>query len=390
MEEATFGTESGSWKVKVGFGLRVGAKALLLFVIANLLFGLLHPNAELGRISAYNVLFPGRQRLPYGDIPEKAYNISLYNLEAMFASQKLWNGKKPKDEYRVILIGDSSTWGFLLTPEQTLSAYLNKEHLVLPNGKKVRVYNLGYPVMSLTKDLLILSYAMKFEPDMIVWPLTLESFPYDKQLFSPLLQNNPEPVRTLIMDYDLNLDPQDPVLNTPSYWDNSIIGSRRDLADLVRFQLYGVLWAATGIDQEIPQDYAKRQEDLSANESFHDLFPPHLKETDLALEVLSAGVSMAGSVPVIFINEPMFISQGQNSQIRYNYFYPRWAYDDYRSLMIEKSSANNWHYWDFWDSIPPSEFTNTAIHLTPDGCQQFARLVAQAVLSVASSTNVNQ
>ncbi len=55
----------------------------------------------------------------------------------------------------------------------------------------MRAYNLGYPVMSLTKDLLILDYAQRYQPDLIIWAVTLESFPYDKQLFPPLLQNNP-------------------------------------------------------------------------------------------------------------------------------------------------------------------------------------------------------
>ncbi len=57
----------------------------------------------------------------------------------------------------------------------------------LSGGKHVRFYNLGYPVMSLAKDLLLLSYAQSYQPDLIVWLVTLESFPYDKQLFPPLV-----------------------------------------------------------------------------------------------------------------------------------------------------------------------------------------------------------
>ena len=38
----------------------------------------------------------------------------------------------------------------------------------------------------------------------------------------------------------------------PTFWDRTLIGARRPLADLLRLQLYGVLWAATGIDQDIP------------------------------------------------------------------------------------------------------------------------------------------
>ncbi len=108
------------------------------------------------------------------------------------------------------------------------------------------------------------------------------------------------------------------------------MGARRPLADLFRLQLYGVLWAATGIDQDIPASYTPLQKDLENDLSFHNLTPPHLTVNDLAFDVLSAGVNLAQPAPVLLINEPMFISQGQNSQVRYNFYYPRWAYDEYR------------------------------------------------------------
>lgn len=366
------------------FARNVLVKALLLFLAANLLFGLTAPLPFLGRISAYNHLFPGRERLPYGDDPQQAYNLSLFQLDAMFASHELAAGPKPADEFRVLLIGDSSTWGFLLQPDQTLAAEINKAGDVLQDGRTVRVYNLGYPVMSLTKDLLILSYAMRYQPDLILWPVTLESFPYDKQLFPPLLQHNAGPVRDLIQQYHLELNPQDPNLLTSSFWERTIIGSRRPLADLLRLQLYGVMWAATGIDQYIPDTYTPRMEDLPADESFHNLNPPHLIASDLAFDVLQAGVNLAGKTPVVFINEPMFISQGENSNIRYNFYYPRWAYDDYRQLLSDQSKENGWNYRDMWNTVDNSEFTNSAVHLTPRGEAQFAAQVRSVILEMAN------
>jgi hypothetical protein len=77
----------------------------------------------------------------------------------------------------------------------------------------------------------------------------------------------------------------------------------------------------------------------------------------------------------------MFISHGENSDIRYNFFYPRWAYDDYHNLMEETSIENGWQYIDMWDTIDPSEFTNSAVHLSPEGTRQFAQAIGQAILS---------
>jgi hypothetical protein len=358
-------------------------KGLALFVLVNLVFAWAQPLAALGRLSAYNRLFPGRLRLPYADDPSRSYSLSLFNLEAMFASHEIEAGAKPAGEYRVVFIGDSSTWGYLLPPTQTPAAYINAAGHTLAGGRRVRAYNLGYPVMSLTKDLLILSYAMRYQPDLIVWPLTLESFPNDKQLFPPLLLNNPGPVGELIQAYGLNLDPGDIPRREHSFWGQTLAARRRDLADLLRLQLYGPLWAATGIDQNLPETYTPRLEDLSADLSFHDLQPPRLLAEDLAFDVLEAGLELAGETPVLLVNEPMFISHGQNSDLRYNFFFPRWAYDDYRQMMAERSQASGWNYIDLWNRVPATEFTNSAVHMTPEGTELFARLVGEAILKVA-------
>ena len=119
----------------------------------------------------------------------------------------------------------------------------------------------------------------------------------------------------------------------PTRWDQTLIGQRRAIADWFRLQLYGVLWAATGVDQFYPEKYDPPQRDLSADESFYGLEPPTLNESDLAFDVLEAGVKLAGGVPVLFVNEPIYLSDGQNSDIRYNFYYPRWIFDQYRQAM---------------------------------------------------------
>jgi hypothetical protein len=370
-----------------GFALRVVAKAAVLFIVVNLAWAGLNPLPALSQLSAYNGLFPGRPRLPYGEDPAVAYNLSLFELDAMFAAHELSAGPKPADEYRVLLIGDSSVWGFLLRPEDTLAARLNAAHLTAPGGKKVRVYNLGYPVMSLAKDLLLLdTAARRYQPDLIVWLVTLESFPADKQLSHPLLQHNPEVVRQLIQRYQLRLDPQDKNFIQRTFWGQTLVGQRRELADVLRLQLYGVMWAATGIDQNYPATYDRTQSDFEAGDTaFHDLKSPPLTANDLAFDLLAAGVRAAGPAPVLFVNEPIFISQGKNSDIRYDFFYPRWAYDDYRRLLAEQSQKQGWDYLDVWDLVPPSEFTNSPVHLTPVGSQLLADKVAGRLLAIATA-----
>ncbi len=366
------------------FLLNVVVKALLLFALVDVLVAVVDPLPWLGRLSAYNVVLPGRLRLPYGDAPDLDYNLSLFQLDAMFASQQ---AARPKaaDEYRVLLMGDSSVWGWLLPPGQTLAAQLDAAHYSTTSGKHVRFYNLGYPILSLTKDLLLLSMVQRYQPDLIVWPVTLESFPADKQLFPPLVQHNPERMRELIARYHLSLNPNDPTFVNPSFWDRTLIGRRRDVADLLRLQLYGVEWAATGIDQNVPATYTPLSVDLAADTSFHGLQPPHLAAGDLAFDVLEAGLAEAGPVPVLLVNEPIFVSGGQNSDIRYNFFYPRWAYDDYRQLLGDQARTSGWHYLDLWQAAGNDQFTDSPIHLTAAGNARLAAQLAAPILALANA-----
>jgi len=365
------------------FLLNVVIKALLLFALVDLLVALIDPLPALGRLSAYNTLLPGRLRLPYGDAPDQDYNLSLFQLDAMFASHEVAR-PKAANEYRVLLVGDSSVWGWLLPAQDTLAAQLNRVLPASAAGKQVRVYNLGYPILSLTKDLLLLSLVQRYQPDLIVWMVTLESFPADKQLFPPIVQNNAARMRDLIARYHLKLDPNDPSFVSPTFWDRTLIGRRRDLADLLRLQLYGVEWAATGIDQAIPATYTPRTVDLEADASFHGLQPPHLAAGDLALDVLEAGVSEAGAVPVLITNEPTFVSDGQNSDIRYNFFYPRWAYDDYRQLLAAEAKSHGWRYLDLWDAVGNDQYTDSPIHLSAVGNARLAAKLSGPILDVAN------
>lgn len=346
-------------------------KAVVLFVLCNAAV-LFIRDFPLGSASLYNFVFPGRERFPFGETRE-SYNLSLFNMDAMFASHVLAGVEKTPEEYRVLLIGDSSVWGTLLTPGQTLAGQLNGS-AIPACGKTVRAYNLGYPTISLTKDLMILDQAKKYQPDMVIWLTTLEAFPQDKQLTSPIVANNAERVEALITNYQLPMSPNDPALVQPSTWEQTLVSQRRAIADLLRLQIYGALWASTGIDQVYPEDYERAQTDLEASDDFHGLTS---LEGELAFDVLDAGMSIVPNM--ILVNEPMLISDGLNSDIRYNFFYPRWAYDKYRQQLAEYAAARNWRYLDLWDLVPAHEFTNSAIHLTPAGEALLADTIAEAI-----------
>src|SRR5690606_10279930 len=188
--------------------------------------------------------------------------------------------------------------------------------------------------------------------------------------------------------YGLALDPADSRLTDRGFLQETLVARRRDLADLLRLQAYGMAWAATGRDQAIPADIPLRADDLEKDESWLDVVAEAeaerpLTADDLAFDALRAVMARAGDTPVILVNEPMFVAGGENSDVRYNAFYPRWAYDQYRALLAEAAAAEGWTYLDLWDAIPPEEFTDTPVHLTPAGMQQFAELLVGVLTSNA-------
>jgi hypothetical protein len=352
-------------------------KAMALFLVFNLIFAGISTE-DLGRLSMYNRLLLGRERFPFGEDPARAYNLSLYNIDAMFASHAISAPAAP-DELRVFLLGDSSVWGTLLRPHETLAGQLNAAGM-LCEERPVRFYNLGYPTLSLAKDLMLIEEAMKYQPDMVLWLVTLESFPLERQLDAPIAANNPVRMQALQALYSLAFGAEK--LPQPTFWQQTIIGQRRALADLIRLQLYGVLWAATGIDQAYPETYTPAQRDLNEDEGYYSFSPADgLLAQHLGFELLEVGQRIAGEMPLLLVNEPILISQGENSHLRYNFYYPRWAYDAYRELLADYAATAQIPYLDMWDAVPEGEFTNSAIHLSPAGTHMLAAAVWPSVQS---------
>ena len=332
--------------------LSILLRTLVILAVLTGLWQWMQPLKLLNRVSLYNHVFPGRERLPFGESPRTAYNFSIGSLDAAFASHRIHGaGAKDPQTLRVVTIGDSSSWGTLLRPEETLCGQLDGR--TLSDGRTVVCYNLAYPTLSLAKDFLLLNRAMNYEPDLILWPMTLESFPKDKQTDNALLQANRGEYRQLFPDTE-SADPSGAA--GTSLWEQ-----RREAADWLRLQLYGLMWAGTGIDQDYPEDYPAPQVDLEADNTYHGT-EGALPDSELSWDILEAGMVRVGNVPVLLINEPMLISNGENSEIRYNYYYPREAYDSWHESLTSRAAEAGWNLLDFWNVLEIGDFTNSAIH----------------------------
>ena len=355
--------------------LRITGLTLLFLVLLAGFWNLTQPLDLVNRVSLYNHIFPGRERLPFGESPRTAYNFSIGSLDAAFASHRIHGaGKKDPQTMRIVTIGDSSSWGTLLRPDETLCGQLDGK--VLSDGRTAACYNLAYPTLSLAKDYMLLNRAMEYEPDLILWPMTLESFPADKQSDNALVQANADEYNRLFPESRIE---KDVTMTGRSVW-----GERREAADWLRLQLYGVMWAGTGIDQDYPEDYPAPQLDLEADNSYHG-FEGALPESALAWDVLEQGIDRAGDTPVLLVVEPMLISSGENSEIRYNYYYPREAYDSWHKDLLARADAAGWNLLDLWNVLENDSFTNSAIHYDAESAGILAQRVLEKIETMTGS-----
>src|SRR5688572_23596536 len=359
--------------------LYVLTKALILYVLANLVFAYFDP--PLGKLSIYNWLVPGRERVPY-EREVEYYNIShtvpVYeDMDAMYQSTTLSQPKQP-NEFRVFLVGDSSAWGFELHPEDTLVGQINALQLVTCDGRNIIAYNAAFPLPYVMKDLLLIDKVLEYDPDLFLWTISLDAFSNRQTFTRHFLDPHSSRVRKLVEDYNIrNLDTGQ--MTTQTFWGKTLIGQRSRLKKLLLLQFHGFGWSASGLDYDY-RKYEPLSQDLSddTQSSFDDL---NLNE--MLFDVLDAGRERIGDRPLLVVNEPIFIASGRNSDVRYNDFYPRWVYDQYLTYLNQWMESGQYHYVNAWDLLPSAEFTDSIFHRTPAGEKILAEFLAPQIQNLS-------
>lgn len=358
--------------------IAVIVKAVCLFIVINLVYGLMEP--PIAEISAYNVFVPGLERTPFGN-NDDPYTVVIDNADAMFASHEISAEKQP-DEIRVALIGDSSIWGESLLLNNTLSGQWNQLGSQC-NGKKIRVYNLGYPHPSIIKDLIFMDEVMSRQPDVIIWFVTLNTLMNQYRLH-PFLAGNHERVLKIVEKYDISFGPRKVLSEQETgFYEKTLVGQRSLLARLLKLQALSLIWSATGVDFHVePGLTSALASDVDTDIAYRSLEPGTDLRESLLLDAIDAGFDIAGETPILLVNEPIFIANGLHSDVRYNDFYPRWAYDQYRDLLLKQTQKFPFNYLDMWNAIPSENFIDTPLHLNAEGERLLAERVNPTLLSM--------
>ncbi len=367
--------------------LRLLLKTIILFIAINLIFAVIYP--PVGKITLYNYVVPGRLRFPYEQEPSYyfvGYNAPIYeDFDAMFGAHII-SERKREDEFRLVLLGDSATWGISVQAREMLSEQINRLNIRTCDGRTVRAYNLGYPMPFLMRDLFILDKAMEYQPDMVFWLITLSTLE-SKSAETYFILPHAERYLRLAAAYDLHLPDLRQPVQKPSFLDKTMIAQRKRLKNIAFIQALGLLWASTGIDNHegLQPPTTTPGPDVGNDIHYGNLLPGESSRLfdSLLLDVLSAGYRVAGNVPVVLVNEPMFVAEGKNHLLRYNDSYPRWIYDDYRQFMLEWTETHEHVFLDYWNALPPNDFADRNFHRNPIGEEKFAEQLASEIKNLA-------
>ncbi|HTP08898.1 MAG TPA: SGNH/GDSL hydrolase family protein, partial [Anaerolineae bacterium] len=103
-------------------------------------------------------------------------------------------------------------------------------------------------------------------------------------------------------------------------------------------------------------------------------------------ELLRAGQQMAreANVPLLIVNEPIYVGSGENSDVNYNSFYERALYDRFRTALTTFTQQHAMSYLDLWNLLPPENFSNTSLHYNAEGNRRVADEIMKAMQSSIS------
>jgi hypothetical protein len=309
--------------------------------------------------------------------------VTVDDVDIMFASHLISAPKQP-NEYRVVLLGDSSVWGEGLGAHEVISEEWNKLNAQC-GDKVIRTYDLGYPHPSLMKDLVILDKAMEYKPDLVVWFVTLNTLM--SQRTNPFVDENSDRVAKLLKTYNISFKEGPEFLQSqPGFYAKTLIGQRSNLARQIKLQMLGIIWTASGADTNRSSPEPLPDLNVENDVLFHGIDPTKDLEPKLWFDAIQAGYGIAHQVPLLIVNEPIFISNGVNASVRYNSLYPRWAYEQYRNIMAAKAKSSAWNYFDSWNVVPRQYFSDATLHLTASG----EKILIQHVNPVLQSFACNQ
>jgi hypothetical protein len=372
---------------------RVLIKAIVLLILCDALLIASNIPARIDHWLLYRSLTPPTVRL---GLAHQIGDPAWWRLDPLLDAHEIAQPKAP-DEYRVIFLGDSATFCLYCRSNEAIPQVFSDLGMTV-DGKRVRGYNLAYPGSDWLKDILILKHALKYQPDAIVWLVTAKGSgdqPLPQEPDAHLITRlNADELPALAQQYNLDTWETRRYADADAWYQRSIWahgGRLRDWLVLVARTLRNALVQPS---QDLTQDYlypgpSVTSQPIRAIAEINSTLPGYGTMPNRQWELLRAGQQMAreANVPLLIVNEPMYVGSGPNSEVNYNSFYERALYDRFRTALTGFTQQYALPYLDLWNVLPPEDFANTSLHYNLDGNRAVAQAVWQALHTLIDSSS---
>jgi hypothetical protein len=310
---------------------------------------------------------------------------SVFWLELLLRQHELcWRTPARPDELRVVLAGNSAIYGFPLPVEKSIAFLLNRDFAA--RGVPAHVYNLAYVTTYQLKDAVILHEALDYEPDVIVYPLTLSEFHHVAPILwaglSELFVSNRDTVASFRADppaglgepfraYRAEYEPRLP---------RRLFMHLRETGTFLRLAVRrNAEWLSERLGSPVPGPPTPK---MTGRQSRYNCgatkrkFSTHFSDwwTWNILAYLEQ-IRRSRGVEVVVVNWPVAHEPVADC---YNVRYPANAMARFNAWLRDEAAARGLHYVDLHDLLPSDAFLDS-LHVGADGHRQVAEQLERAL-----------
>ena len=364
--------------------IRILLKAVALLLICDVLQIAFHVASTIDHWSIYQALTPPTARL---GIANQIGDPIWWRINVLLDAHKIARPKAP-DEYRVIFLGDSATFCLYCKAGEAIPQVFTDQEASI-DGKRVVGYNLAYPGPDWLKDILILKHALDYQPDAIVWLITANGSSDQPNPNNPdptlFVRINADELPALARQYQFSTWETKLYAEADAWYQSSIWlhgGRYRDWLVLAA----RALWNALIRTKDLTTDYLLpgspiTEQPIRPIAEINSGLPGYESLPNSRWDLLLAGQRMAHEkgIPLLIVNEPLYVGSGPNSEINYNSYYERALYDRFRAALTGFTQQYQLPLLDLWNFLPPENFSNTALHYNLEGNRKIAQQVMQSL-----------
>jgi hypothetical protein len=326
-------------------------------------------------------VFEGGRRLHQGGAPR------VFWLPLLLRQHQLcWHAAAGRDEARIFLLGSSGVFGFPLPVDESFGALLN-EHFAR-DAIPAHLFNLCSVFPYQVRDALILHEALRYEPDLIVYPVTPSEFVHvAPALFPPQLVAFFARNRGALAEL---VDEETPGLDEPfdRYRPMLALGHAPSLFDRLR-EVGAFARVAAGeqaealahrLEPSLPLERLNKA--LTTRQTNYDCATTTRKvERDFndwkswnILEYL-ADLRARRGVAVLIAHWPIAHEPVGDC---YNVRLTNTLEDEFADWLREQTSRLGLPYVDLHDLLAPEEFLDS-LHVSPEGHRKIAARMAEVI-----------